>query len=173
VNKNLEEIEKQKKLNEKFWDRDVNTDTRILLDEIIDHEKESNWQEVFMFNQGMSKIQEGMLASTLWLFMIMNPSQVNGYRSRNVVFYMLAIFGYTLIKFLTDGCTGKCNSKSNRPKLLLLLSQVIFAVSSAFLLAYAAKCNYIKMEDQVYYNNAETKGASKFYMGGIDLDADK
>jgi len=43
VNKNLEEIQKQQKLNDKFWDRDVKTDTRILLEEIIESEKDSNW----------------------------------------------------------------------------------------------------------------------------------
>lgn len=59
-----------------------------------------------MFNQCVSKIQEGMLASTLWLFVMMNPSQVNGYRSRNVVYYMLAILGYSLIKFLTELATS-------------------------------------------------------------------
>jgi hypothetical protein len=75
-----------------------------------------------MFNQCVSKIQEGMLASTLWIFVMLNPSQVEGYRSKNVVFYMLAIIGYSLLKFLTDGCTSKCNPKSKRPKLLLIVS---------------------------------------------------
>ena len=75
-----------------------------------------------MFNQCVSKIQEGMLASCLWIFVMMNPSQVDGYRSRNVVFYMAAIIGYSMIKFFTDGCTSKCNAKSKRPKLLLIIS---------------------------------------------------
>ena len=43
VNRNLEEIQKQQELNEKFWNRSIDTDTRQLLDEIIEHEKESNW----------------------------------------------------------------------------------------------------------------------------------
>ena len=43
VNRNLEEIQKQQELNEKFWNRSIDTDTRQLLDEIIEQEKESNW----------------------------------------------------------------------------------------------------------------------------------
>jgi hypothetical protein len=75
-----------------------------------------------MFNQCVSKIQEGMLASSLWIFVMMNPSQVDGYRSRNVVFYMAAIITYSVVKFLSDGCSSKSNSKSKRPKLLLIIS---------------------------------------------------
>lgn len=73
VNQNIEEIQKQDDTLKKFWARSTDTETRVLLDGIIEKEKDSNWQEVFMFNQCLSKIQEGMLASTLWMFTILNP----------------------------------------------------------------------------------------------------
>lgn len=46
-----------------------------------------------------------------------------------------------------------------------MVSQVAFAFGSAFLLAYAAKQNYAKLEDEVYYVHAAAGGARKFYHG--------
>jgi hypothetical protein len=88
-----------------------------------------------------------MLASTLWLFILFDPAQVKGYRSRNVLMYMFSILGYTAFKGLASVLSGNINNRAVNSKKILIFSQIFLAQVSALMLYFASNFDHTKLHE--------------------------